>query len=181
MKHKKKKRSPSWRNEADEIAELERRIKEESPRRGWHPNEASTEKFASLPISERTLRGLEAGGFDVMKPIQHAAIPHALAGRDVLGAARTGSGKTLAFLVPVLESLFRDRCVVPRRTRSSRLRSRRGESYASLQPSVFLRSFLIGATGGPRTTDSVLWCSRPRGSSPCRSFRSCASWAPATP
>lgn len=116
MKHKKKR--SSWRPEADEIAELERRIREESPRRGWHPNEASKEKFASLAISERTLRGLEAGGFDVMKPIQHAAIPHALAGRDVLGAARTGSGKTLAFLVPALEALFRDRCV-PGRTRSS--------------------------------------------------------------
>ena len=37
------------------------------------------------------------------------AIPHALAGRDVLGAAKTGSGKTLAFLVPLLEKLYRAR------------------------------------------------------------------------
>lgn len=35
----------------------------------------------------------------------------ALAGRDILGAARTGSGKTIAFLVPLLELLFRERCV----------------------------------------------------------------------
>jgi ATP-dependent RNA helicase DDX10/DBP4 len=38
---------------------------------------------------------------------KRAAIPHALAGRDILGAARTGSGKTLAFLVPLVEALFR--------------------------------------------------------------------------
>ena len=44
-----------------------------------------------------------------MTDIQRAAIPHALAGRDVLGAAKTGSGKTLAFLVPMLELLYRER------------------------------------------------------------------------
>jgi len=42
-----------------------------------------------------------------MTDIQRAAIPHALAGRDVLAAAKTGSGKTLAFLIPVIEKLFR--------------------------------------------------------------------------
>lgn len=40
---------------------------------------------------------------------QVAAIPHALAGRDVLGAGKTGSGKTLAFLVPLVEKLYRSR------------------------------------------------------------------------
>lgn len=38
--------------------------------------------------------------------MQRAAIPLALKGRDILGAAKTGSGKTLAFLVPVLEKLY---------------------------------------------------------------------------
>ena len=42
-----------------------------------------------------------------MTDIQHACIPHALLGRDILGAARTGSGKTLAFLIPLLERLNR--------------------------------------------------------------------------
>jgi ATP-dependent RNA helicase DDX10/DBP4 len=42
-----------------------------------------------------------------MTAIQRATLPHALAGRDVLGAAKTGSGKTLAFLIPVVEKLFR--------------------------------------------------------------------------
>jgi ATP-dependent RNA helicase DDX10/DBP4 len=42
-----------------------------------------------------------------MTPIQTLALPKALSGRDVLGAARTGSGKTLSFLIPVLERLYR--------------------------------------------------------------------------
>ena len=43
---------------------------------------------------------------EVPTEIQAAAIPHALAGRDILGAAKTGSGKTLAFVVPMLERLY---------------------------------------------------------------------------
>lgn len=41
--------------------------------------------------------------------IQSRALPLALKGKDVLGAARTGSGKTLAFLIPVLEILLRQK------------------------------------------------------------------------
>lgn len=63
--------------------------------------------FTQLPLSQKTLRGLEKGSFQKMTEIQSAAIPLALRGRDVLGEARTGSGKTLAFLVPLLELLFR--------------------------------------------------------------------------
>lgn len=46
-----------------------------------------------------------------MTDIQKRAIPAALKGRDILGAARTGSGKTLAFLIPVLENLYRAQCI----------------------------------------------------------------------
>ncbi|MES1918914.1 ATP-dependent RNA helicase dbp4 [Bonamia ostreae] len=63
--------------------------------------------FSQLPISPKTLKGLHSGGFAKMTDIQKQAIPHALAGRDVLGAAKTGSGKTLAFLIPILENLYR--------------------------------------------------------------------------
>mmetsp|Transcript_6225 Transcript_6225/g.13134 ORF Transcript_6225/g.13134 Transcript_6225/m.13134 type:complete len:827 (+) Transcript_6225:316-2796(+) len=51
--------------------------------------------------------------FWTMTDIQNACIPHALKGRDILGAARTGSGKTLAFLIPLLEKLYRRQYTPP--------------------------------------------------------------------
>jgi ATP-dependent RNA helicase DDX10/DBP4 len=42
-----------------------------------------------------------------MTDIQRKAIPLALKGHDILGAAKTGSGKTLSFIIPVLENLYR--------------------------------------------------------------------------
>jgi ATP-dependent RNA helicase DDX10/DBP4 len=66
-----------------------------------------TKHFFELPISEKTKQALRAAKFHKLTPVQRAAIPHALAGRDVLAAAKTGSGKTLAFLIPVIELLYR--------------------------------------------------------------------------
>ena len=93
--------------EAAEIAELTARIAGEMP----SPGTASFDKasFDELPLSKATLAGLRESKFKRLTRIQRIAIPHALAGRDVLGAAKTGSGKTLAFLVPVVERLFRER------------------------------------------------------------------------
>jgi ATP-dependent RNA helicase DDX10/DBP4 len=64
-------------------------------------------KFKDMPLSTPTQRGLAAMKFKEMTAIQRATIPHALCGRDILGAAKTGSGKTLAFIVPMLETLYR--------------------------------------------------------------------------
>ena len=66
-------------------------------------------KFSDFPLSKRTQDGLRGAGYAIPTDIQRAAIPLALRGRDVLGAAKTGSGKTLAFLVPVLELLWAER------------------------------------------------------------------------
>ena len=80
--------------EQDEIASLEIRIIEEAPAKGYAPPLDQRVAFRALPISDATLRGLESGHktkkFTTMTAIQNACIPHALAGRDVLGAARTG-------------------------------------------------------------------------------------------
>ncbi|KAL9075674.1 MAG: hypothetical protein Q9161_001426 [Pseudevernia consocians] len=63
--------------------------------------------FASLPLSQPTASGLRASHYKTLTEIQKQAVPYALKGSDVLGAAKTGSGKTLAFLVPILENLYR--------------------------------------------------------------------------
>lgn len=66
------------------------------------------QSFSDLPLSEPTKAGLKSVHFTTLTDIQQRAIPHALKGHDILGAAKTGSGKTLAFLVPVLENLYRN-------------------------------------------------------------------------
>jgi len=109
--------------DADELAELRERVISEAPEAGSNPLLTDAEeveadgkvtfsrarRFSELPLSRRTLAGLARGKWEKMTDVQRATIGHALAGRDVLAAARTGSGKTLAFLVPLLELLWRER------------------------------------------------------------------------
>ncbi|EPE24320.1 P-loop containing nucleoside triphosphate hydrolase [Glarea lozoyensis ATCC 20868] len=66
-------------------------------------------EFCDLPLSQPTASGLEASHFKTLTDVQSKAVPLALKGKDILGAAKTGSGKTLAFLVPVLENLYRQK------------------------------------------------------------------------
>lgn len=63
-------------------------------------------RFNQLPLSSKTIAGLEKGHFMNMTPVQKQSLLHSLCRRDILGAAKTGSGKTLAFLIPVLERLY---------------------------------------------------------------------------
>ena len=65
-------------------------------------------KFKDLPISSKTLQGLNSSKYFNLTPIQRCTLPHSLGGRDILGASKTGSGKTLCFLIPLLENLYRD-------------------------------------------------------------------------
>ena len=65
-------------------------------------------KFKDLPISSKTLQGLNSSKYFNLTPIQRSSLPHSLGGRDILGASKTGSGKTLCFLIPILENLYRD-------------------------------------------------------------------------
>jgi len=62
-----------------------------------------TVKFTDFPVSEYILQAVEAMGFENTTPIQAAAIPVVLSGRDVIGQAQTGTGKTAAFGIPAIE------------------------------------------------------------------------------
>ncbi|GAA5960220.1 hypothetical protein JCM3765_002507 [Sporobolomyces pararoseus] len=73
------------------------------------PEEAAAEyppvlSFASLPLNAGVRKGLS--GYTKPTPIQSAAFPVMLGGRDVIGIAETGSGKTVAFGVPAIEHIL---------------------------------------------------------------------------
>ena len=61
--------------------------------------------FAGLGLDPRILSALAALGYEEPTPVQRAAIPPLLAGKDVLGQAATGTGKTAAFALPLLHLL----------------------------------------------------------------------------
>lgn len=67
------------------------------------------QSFSELPISTYLQDRIAAAGFVTPTPVQAAAIPQALAGKDVLATAQTGTGKTLAFLVPIIEKMLQDK------------------------------------------------------------------------
>ncbi len=63
--------------------------------------------FNTLDLPAPLLKALSAMQFSTPTPIQAAAIPMALAGKDILGSAQTGTGKTAAFAIPLLAHLIK--------------------------------------------------------------------------
>jgi ATP-dependent RNA helicase RhlE len=61
--------------------------------------------FDSLGLSPEILRAVREKGYTEPTPVQTLAIPHVLAGKDLMGRAQTGTGKTAAFVLPILERL----------------------------------------------------------------------------
>ncbi len=74
--------------------------------------------FSTFGLSSSLLRAVSAKAYLAPTPIQVAAIPAALRGRDVLGSAQTGSGKTVAFVLPLLQQLEQAPLENPRRARA---------------------------------------------------------------
>src|SRR5436305_13656 len=73
----------------------------------WHVTGDSCRSmpFRALNLSPKILQAVEDAGYTEPTPIQVAAIPHILAGDDVIGIAQTGTGKTAAFVWPILMKL----------------------------------------------------------------------------
>ncbi|KAK4544357.1 ATP-dependent RNA helicase dbp4 [Oleoguttula mirabilis] len=103
-KPKKQQRTQKRKRDDVDVEQLEQAVAQLDPK-------ATFTSFADLPLSAPTTAGLKAAHFSTLTDIQAKAVPLALKGSDILGAAKTGSGKTLAFLVPVLENLYRAQCV----------------------------------------------------------------------
>jgi len=62
--------------------------------------------FSSLNLDPQILRAIKEDGYTEPTPIQAQAIPHVLAGRDLMAMAQTGTGKTAAFTLPLLQLLL---------------------------------------------------------------------------
>jgi superfamily II DNA/RNA helicase len=72
--------------------------------------------FADLGLSDQLLRAVDDSGYNDPTPIQRAAIPSVLMGRDLVGIAQTGTGKTAGFVLPMIDILAhgRSRALMPR-------------------------------------------------------------------
>src|ERR1043166_7682637 len=64
--------------------------------------------FASLDLPAPVMRGIREAGFVTATPIQEAALPLALRGKDVAGQSQTGTGKTAAVLIAGFNPLLRE-------------------------------------------------------------------------
>ena len=105
--------------------------------------------FEELNLSAPVLRAVREAGYTVPSPIQAAAIPPVLAGRDLMGCAQTGTGKTAAFGLPMLDRLAAAkpkksgavRALILTPTRELALQI--GESFAAYGKYLPLRSTVI--------------------------------------
>ncbi len=61
--------------------------------------------FETLGLGPNLWKTVQEAGYEEPTPIQAQAIPHILAGQDVVGSAQTGTGKTAAFALPILHRL----------------------------------------------------------------------------
>ena len=86
-----------------------------------HPPSAVVATFENLNLDARLLQAVQKEKYLKPTPVQAAAIPLALEGRDILARAKTGSGKTAAYIMPILQSLLAKKATSPARTGISAL------------------------------------------------------------
>jgi ATP-dependent RNA helicase RhlE len=107
--------------------------------------------FEDLNLSASLLRAVREAEYHTATPIQTAAIPHVLAGRDLFGCAQTGTGKTAAFALPTLHRLSQGVSLPPRGRRiralvlapTRELASQIGDSFRTYGRHTGLRHAVI--------------------------------------
>src|SRR6187551_2845647 len=109
-------------------------------------------QFAELGLIAPIAQAVAAEGYIEPTPIQARAIPHVLAGKDLLGLAQTSTGKTAAFALPILQRLAMPhensgarqrpiRCLILTPTRE--LAAQIGESFSTYGKNLPLRNAVI--------------------------------------
>ena len=114
-----------------------------------HDELATSTDFAGLGVAPDLTTVLEEQGIREPFPIQEAAIPDGLAGKDVLGKAKTGSGKTLAFGIPIVTRLQPAESRRPRALVLVPTRELANQVTRNLEPLFAAREFgLLAVYGG---------------------------------
>ncbi|MCL4250684.1 MAG: DEAD/DEAH box helicase [Anaerolineae bacterium] len=120
-------------------------------------------QFNDLKLIEPLQRALQTEGYTTPTPIQAKAIPHILAGRDLVGCAQTGTGKTAAFALPMIQHLsttpsrhnrrvIRGLVLAPTRELASQI----GDSFAAYGRHTQIKNIVIfGGVGQQPQIDAL--------------------------
>ena len=120
--------------------------------------------FTDLNLIKPILDALDTEGYTAPTPIQQGAIPHILAGRDLLGCAQTGTGKTAAFAIPMLQLLAKPKTMQSAGQRPIRaliltptreLAIQIQESFNAYGANIRLRNLVVfgGVNQGPQVNE----------------------------
>ncbi|MBI2923401.1 MAG: DEAD/DEAH box helicase [Planctomycetes bacterium] len=119
-------------------------------------------RFEDLGLVEPLLQAIREEGYTAPTPIQARAIPHALAGKDLMGCAQTGTGKTAAFALPILQRLMRVPAPKPRHIRAlilsptRELASQIGESFGAYgRHAGLVHTVVYGGVGQGSQTKAI--------------------------
>ncbi|HVI50701.1 MAG TPA: DEAD/DEAH box helicase [Candidatus Sulfotelmatobacter sp.] len=122
--------------------------------------------FFDLSLHPMILKALEAEGYTDPTPVQAAAIPPGLEGRDLLATAQTGTGKTAAFLLPALQRLAGEK--IPRPAGAPRIlvlaptrELARQVLMAARKLGKFLRLNTVELVGGMPYRDQLRFLAKP--------------------
>ncbi len=102
--------------------------------------------FAELGLNEQILAGVATLGFNAPTPVQAAAIPAVLAGKDVVASAQTGTGKTAAFMLPTLQRIAGEKPREAERPNAKRGGAKRGGAKRDAKQNTYPHALIITPT-----------------------------------